>query len=127
MRLRTFVFWLLFLGALAWVGQAVSLAGWSYFVTQEVVERALREVSARQRSALSLGTPRARDDVITDARDSIFLAARREGLSIQEVLVDVTSSGISATVKWSYPVVTYEGSALLVVPMSVQRSFAPLP
>ena len=127
MRLRRFVFWLLFLGALGWIAQAVSLASWSYFVTQEVVERALREVSARQRSALSQGTLRGRDDVVTDARNSIFQGARREGLSIEDVLVDVTSSDISATVKWSYALVTYEGRPYLVIPMSVRRSFAPSP
>jgi hypothetical protein len=122
MRLRKVVFWLLFLGGLAWIGQTVALAGWSYFVTQEVVERTLREVSARQRSALSLGTLRARDEVITDARNSILLAARREDLPLQDVLVNVTPGGISATVMWPYPVVVYGGRELLVIPMSVQRS-----
>jgi len=127
MRLRAFVFWLLVVAALAWIGQTIALAGWSYFVTQELVERALREVSARQRAAMSLGTLKARDEVTTDARNSILLAARRDGLSFEDVFVDVTPSAISATVRWSYPVVTYEGRELLVIPMSVHRSSVPAP
>ena len=125
MRLRRIVFWLLFLGALGWAGQAITLAGWSYFVAQEVVERALREVAARHRWTLGLDTQRGQDEVITDSRSAILREAWRHDLPLQEVNVYVTSSGISANVKWSYPVVIYAGRDILVIPMSLQRSIVP--
>lgn len=129
MRLRRVILWVLFLGALGWVGQTVATAGWSYFAVQEVVDKALREASARYRSALTAGTQRALDELMADVRKSILSAARREDLSVQEgsVSVAATSAGISATVRWSYPVVTYAGRDILVVPMSIQRSSLPPP
>lgn len=128
MRFRTFVFWVLVLGALGWVGYTVAAAGWSYFATQELVDKTLREVLARHRSAMTAGTQRAVDELVADARRSIVASARREDLPIQDGSVSVarTSAGISATVRWRYPVVVY-GWEVLVVPMSIQRSFIPPP
>ena len=48
---------------------------------------------------------------------------------IQESDVQVSASavGITATVRWSYPIVTQGGQDFLVVPMSIHRSMVPTP
>ena len=128
MRFRTFIVWVI-LGALGWAGYTVATAGWSYFATQEMVDRVLREAAARHRSALTGGTQRGLDELVRDIRASILLTARREGMRIEErsVVASANSVGASAAVAWSWPVITYGGKELIVFPMSVQRSFVPSP
>ena len=127
--MRSFILWIIFLAALGWTGHTVATAGWSYFSTQEMVDKVLREATGRHRSALVGGTQRARDELIGDIRASILLAARREGMPIdaRSIVVSANSTGVSASVGWSYPVVTYGGNDVVVFPMSVQRSFVPPP
>ncbi|HYV01689.1 MAG TPA: hypothetical protein VEM93_05045, partial [Actinomycetota bacterium] len=69
------------------------------------------------------------DALTSEVRNSIVIASRRELFPVQDenVSVSANSAGISATVKWSYPVVSYGGRDVLVVPMSVQRSLVPSP
>jgi hypothetical protein len=129
MRLRTFVLGVVFLAAFGWIGYTVAQVGWNYYATQALIERALWEEAGKYRSARATGTPGALDKLMGDVRNSVMLAARREGFPIQENDVDVfiSSAGISVTARWSYPVVTYGGNHLLVVPISVRRSVAPQP
>src|SRR2546427_8128339 len=125
MRLRTFIVWGIVLTALWWGGSTLATAGWSYFATQEMVDKVLREAAARHRSARAGGTQRALDELAGDVRASILLAARRESRPIEKrnVTASATSTGVSASVGWSHPVITYGGDDLVVLPMSVQRSF----
>ncbi len=129
MRFRTFIWWVIFVAALGWIGYTVASAGWTYYATQELVDRVLRESSGRHRNAFATGTQTALDALTTEVRNSIVVASRRELFPVQDedVSVSANSAGISATVKWSYPVVSYGGRDVLVVPMSVQRSLVPSP
>jgi hypothetical protein len=129
MRFRTFILWVIFLAALGWAGYTVAGAGWSYLTTQEVVDKVLREATGRHRAALMGGTQKALDELVADIRTSIVLAARREGMPLEErsLAVSANSAGVSASVAWSYPVFTYGGNDVLALPMSVQRSFVPPP
>jgi len=129
MRFRTFIRLVVFLGALGWIGYTGANAGWSYFATQEIIDRALRESFGRHRSALASGTQTGLDALAGDVLNGIVLASRRDGFPIQDrdVSVSATSAGISAVVNWSYPVITFEGREILVVPMTIRRSFAPPP
>ncbi|HEV8440502.1 MAG TPA: hypothetical protein VGT40_20625 [Methylomirabilota bacterium] len=129
MRLRTLILWAMFVVVFGWAGYTLTVAGWEYFVTQDVVERTLRETSVRHRSALLAGTQRAVDDLVADTRASILLAARRDGLTLPEgsVSVSANSTAVAATVRWPYTVISYGGAELLVVPMSVQRSLTVAP
>ena len=129
MRFRSSIVWVIFLGALGWAGYTVATAGWSYFATQEMVDKVLREAAGRHRSALAGGTQRALGELVEDIRASILLAARREGMPIEKrsIVASANSAGVSASVAWSYPVITYGGQDIVVFPMSVQRSFVPPP
>ena len=127
MRFSSVARWIIVLGALGWCGYTTAGAGWSYFSTQEVVDKVLLEATNRYRS--SLNTDAAPTSVTTYVRSAIVANARRDGLPIQEADVQVWASpmGISATVRWTYPIISQGGQDLLVVPMSVQRSMAPTP
>ena len=129
MRFRSFSLWVICLGALGWAGYMMATAGWSYFATQEMVDKVLREAAGRHRSALAGGTPRALDELVGDVRASILLAARRDGRPIEKrsIVVSANSAAVSAAVAWSYPVITYGGEDIVVFPMSVQRLFVPPP
>jgi hypothetical protein len=127
MKLGTLVRWIIGLGALGWAGYVVAGAGWSYFTTQEIVDQVLRDVFSRNRSARGAGTqPVAVADYV---RTAIALGAQREGMSVQEsdVTVSVNSTRVSAVVHWPYPVISYRGNDILVIPMSIERSIVAPP
>lgn len=127
MRFSSLARWIIVLGVLGWCGYTTAGAGWSYFSTQEVVDKVLLEATNRYRSTLSTGVSAA--SVTTYVRSAIVANARRDGLPIQEADVQVSAGpmGIAATVRWSYPIIRQGGQDLLVVPMSVQRSIGPTP
>ena len=127
MRLSTLIRWVIFLAVLGWAGYTVAGAGWTYYAIQENVDKVLREASGRYRTALQTGTQT--DTMARDIRGAIALNARRDGLAVQEADIQVSASGatISATVQWSYPVIRYGGSDLLVIPMSLHRSSVATP
>ena len=127
MRFSSVARWLIVLGILGWCGYTTAGAGWSYFSTQEIVDKVLVEASNRYRSALNSGS--ATSGVTSYVRNAIVSSARRDGMAIQESDVQVSASavGITATVRWSYPIVTQGGQDLLVVPMSIHRSVVPTP
>ena len=127
MRLSSLARWIVVLGLLGWCGYTTAGAGWTYFATQEIVDKALLDAANRYRGAMSTAT--STGALTGYVRNSIVLNARRDGLTVQESDVQVSASpvGISATVRWAYPIVTHGGQNLLVVPMSIQRSIVPTP
>lgn len=127
MRFRTLVLWVLVLAVVGWLGFTLALAGWSYFITQETVDKALREATGRHQEAIASGTPTALDQLTADARYSILLGARREGLPIHDddVQVWANSAGVMASVRWYYRIFGVEDRDLLVIPIVVQRSYSP--
>src|SRR5437867_5725686 len=74
MRLRTVVRGLLILAVLVWLGYAVAGIGWSYWVTQEVVDKTLRDGTARYRRTTASGGPT--EGLASYLRASIAMAAR---------------------------------------------------
>jgi len=129
MKLGTSVRAVVFLAVLGWAGYTIVSITWSYFTVQEFVEKALRDASARHRAAFVTGSQVAVDSLASSVRSAILLAALHEGLQFGEgdVSVSANSAGLSATVRWSYPVVRYEGDDILVVPMWVKRSIVVTP
>ena len=124
MRLGRWIRVAIVLIVLGWVGYTVAGVGWSYFSVQELVEKTLRDASDRHRAAFAAGTQIAVDTLTITVRSAILLAALHEGILMREadVRVSANSAGLSATARWSYPVVRYAGDDILVVPMWVQRT-----
>jgi hypothetical protein len=127
MRLWSLARWVVVLAVLGWAGYVLTGAGWTYYATQELVDQVLREASNRYRSSITSGVDG--DVVAAYVRNSIVLNARRDGLMVDEKDVSARSNaaGISASVRWSYAILSHGGADILVVPMSVQRSINPVP
>jgi hypothetical protein len=127
MRIWSLARWVIVLALIGWSGYTLAGAGWTYFATQELVDQVLREASSRYRTAIATGSEM--DGVVNHVRNSIILNARRDGLLLQEgdVQVLANSAGISATVRWPHPILTYGTDDLLVVPMSIRRSYVVAP
>ncbi len=127
MRFSTFARWIIVLGVLGWAGYTVAGAGWSYLAIQEIVDKALREASSRHRIAFATGSQTSVDALDALVRDSILLDARHGGFPLQkeDVSVSANSVGMSAAVHWTYPLISYQGRDMLVIPLSLQRSFVP--
>jgi hypothetical protein len=129
MRLRTFVLSVVFLAAFGWVAYTVALVAWNYYETQALIDKVLWEESGKYKTARATGTADALDKLTRSVRSSVLLAARREGFPVSENDVDVSinSAGIGVAARWSYPVLSYRDNAILVVPISVQRSLVASP
>jgi hypothetical protein len=123
--MSTFLRWITFLGPFAWLAYGLSLAGWGYLTIDELVEQVLRESFARYQSALTSGGPLG--GVAADIRASILRASRKDGLDIENGSVEVSANRavLSATVRWSHPLITYRGRDVLSVPLSVRHSAIP--
>ena len=124
MRLGRVVSWVIVVAVLAWVGYTVAGASWSYFSAQEMVDKALRDASARHREVFATGNQGAVDALTDSVRAAILLAALHDGfrMDASDVTVSANTAGLSAVVHWSYPVVSYKDYDILVVPLSIQRS-----
>jgi hypothetical protein len=82
---------------------------WSYFELSSVVDRALEE---RGRA----GAPAM--------RDAILQSAGRAGVPVraQDVVVSEEDGIYSIHIRWTWPVITYQGKDVLEIPLSLQRS-----
>ncbi|HXJ84438.1 MAG TPA: hypothetical protein VMS64_37845 [Candidatus Methylomirabilis sp.] len=124
MRFGTLIRWVVFLAVLAWAGYTAIGLGLSYFSVQEMIDTALREASAKHRAAFAAGSQVSVDTLLESVRAAILLAALHDGLRIdrENVSVSANQAGLSATVHWSVPIVSYQGTDAVVVPLLVQRS-----
>ena len=129
MRFRSFLRWVIVVVVLCGGGYMAADIGWNYYTVQELVDKALRDASARHRAAFMTGSQIAVDSLAGFARSAILLAALHEGVRMEEknVSVSANAAGFSATARWSYPVISYQGTDVLVVPMSVRRSLIVAP
>ena len=124
--MNIFFRWIALLGLFSWLTYSLSLVGWNYFTTDELVERVLRESLARHQSALTNGS--RLDDVAATIRASILQAARKDRLDIENgnvIEVSANHAMLTATVRWSQPLITYKGRVVLSVPLSVEHSIFP--
>jgi hypothetical protein len=121
--------WVVFLAAFGWVAYVVGLAGWNYYETQAMIDKVLHEEAPSYRAARAAGTADALDRLARNVRNAVVLAASREGLPIRESDIDVSlyTAGLSIGVRWSYPIISYGGNDLLVIPISVRHSLIPPP
>jgi hypothetical protein len=125
MRLRTLVLAVFWLGLLGYVAWTVVTLGAQYFQMQEVLESAAFEAGRRHREAAG-GQPGA--DVtsyVAEVRNGIVRNAPRAGVVLepQQVMVTSSSLGLKVQVSWSYPAVTWGGSGIVNIPLSIERTF----
>ncbi len=90
---------------------AGAMAVWSYLTLSSIVEDAVYE---HGRTAAA------------PVRDGILRAAAAAGLALDERQVTVTADdqALHVALRWTWPVVTYQGTTYVEVPLSLERSFA---
>ena len=125
MRLGSLIRWLAFLVLICWAGYTLAGAGFSYYSAQEIVDKALRDAAARHRAAFLTGSQMAVEALAGSVRSAIILNALHDGMRLDEgdVSVAARATDLSATVRWAYPIITYGGREVLVVPMSIRRTY----
>jgi len=129
MRLRTLLLAAFWLGLLGYVAWTVVTLGAQYFQMQEVLESASFEAGRRYRDAAA-GAPGAEVTAyVAEVRNGIVRNAPRAGVVLepQQVVVTASSLGLKVQVSWTYPAVTWGGSGIVNIPLSIERTFDPLP
>ncbi len=110
--------------ALFWVFVAIlcvyifytgAMAVWSYLEVTSLVEDVVNERASRG----------DRNERATRIRDEIAKKVAESGIKIDERSVSVSDTGpaLDIGVRWSWPVVTYQGQAYLSLPLSHDRTF----
>ena len=107
------VFWLLVAVAFFYSFYSGAMAVWSYMQVSGVVDQALEDRHLGDKSE------RARQ-----VRAAIVRGAAKTGVALDEREVNVTQfeGGIVVSVRWTYPVITYNEETVFAIPLSIDRS-----
>lgn len=108
------LFWLFVAIGCIYVFYTGATAIWSYLEITGVVEEAVVE---RARSA---GTERA-----ARVRDEIAKKVAASGIRVDERDLSVSDEGrtLDVSVRWSWPVIVYQGQDYVSIPLKHERSF----
>lgn len=87
-----------------------AMAAWSYLTLSSIVEDAVQE---RGRAAAA------------PVREAILRGAAASGVALDErqVLVEADERGLNIHLHWTWPLVTYQGTSYVELPLSLERSF----
>jgi hypothetical protein len=110
--------------ALAWVFVAIgcvyifysaAMAVWSYLEVTSVVEEVVNERASRTE----------RQERASRVRDDIAKKVAASGINVGDRGVSVSDEGktLDVSVRWNWPVITYQEKEYLAVPMKHDRSF----
>jgi hypothetical protein len=110
--------------ALAWVFVAIgcvyvfysaAMAVWSYLEVTSVVEEVVNERASRTE----------RQERASRVRDDIAKKVAASGINVGERGVSVSDEGktLDVSVRWNWPVITYQEKEYLAVPMKHDRTF----
>ena len=124
MRVRNFFLWAAGLALLGWAGFTAFSATSSYLAAREMVDQVLQESRPKARAAAAAGGQQPFGDFAPEVREILLIRALRYGIPLDErdLAVWAEGSGIRVRLKWSYPVMTYGRNAILILPMSMERS-----
>lgn len=110
------------LAVLGWVSYVGIAASWTYSATRDAVDKALFDAASRYRTPLRTGT--FTETMLADVRESVAREAGRSGFPIDatDVAVSASAQGLSASIRYSYPLITHRGTGILAIPLSLERS-----
>lgn len=110
--------------ALAWIFVAIgcvyvfysaAMAVWSYLEVTSVVEEVVNERASRTE----------RQERASRVRDDIAKKVAASGINVGDRGVSVSDEGktLDVSVRWNWPVITYQEKEYLAVPMKHDRTF----
>jgi hypothetical protein len=108
------VFWLLVGIGCVYVFYSGAMAAYSYLQVNDIVTET---VGMRSKLDRFERAPRVRDDILKRAPEA--------GLTLDErdVFVGEEDRTLRVLLRWSHPVIIYQGDAILAIPMSYDKSF----
>jgi len=110
------LFWILVAIGCVYVFYSGAMAVWSYLEVISVVEEVVNEHASRT----------GRDERASRVRDEIAKKVAASGISVDERAISVADQGTSldVDVRWSWPVIVYQGREYLAVPLKHERTFS---
>jgi hypothetical protein len=110
--------------ALAWIFVAIgcvyafytgAMAAWSYLEVTSVVEEVVNERASRS----------DRQERASRVRDDIAKKVAASGINVDERAISVSDEGktLDVSVRWNWPVITYQEREYLAVPLKHDRTF----
>jgi hypothetical protein len=110
------LFWILVAIGCVYVFYSGAMAAWSYLEVISVVEEVVNERASRT----------GRDERASRVRDDIAKKVAASGISVDERAISVADQGTSldVDVRWSWPVIVYQGREYLAVPLKHERTFS---
>lgn len=109
------LFWILVAILCVYIFYTGAMCVWSYLEVTSLVEDVVNERASRS----------GRDDRATRIRDEIAKKVADSGIKIDDRSVTVSDTGptLDVGVRWNWPVVTYQGTDYLSLPLSHERTF----
>jgi hypothetical protein len=110
------------LAVIGWVAYVVVAASWTYSAAGDAVDKALFDAASRYRTPLRTGT--FTESMLADVRESVAREAGRSGFAVDatDVAVSASALGLSASIRYAYPLITHRGTGILAIPLSLERS-----
>ena len=108
--------WVLVAIACVYVFYSAAMAAWSYLEVTSVVEEVVNERASRTDGQERAG--RVRDDIAKKVAAS--------GINVDDRAISVNDDGktLDVSVRWNWPVITYQDKEYLALPMKHDRTFA---
>lgn len=118
--------WVAMLSVLGWAGYTGVVVGSSYLEMSWLVERAVAEAAPKGKAARDAEAAGGHFQFVSEIRASLLAVSKRPGVAWteRELVVSETVDGLTVRVRWSQPIRSYDGRAVLALPLSVERSFS---
>ncbi|MBI2527371.1 MAG: hypothetical protein HYV93_15465 [Candidatus Rokubacteria bacterium] len=120
----TLLRWGVVLAVIGWLGSVAVAAGGRYLELNEVIERVV--VDARPAGRTADAEPGA---LLGRIQAQVISRASHADapLTPDDVLVTASPSALGVTVRWSQPLLTWNGQTLWAAPVSLSRTFSNTP
>ena len=109
------IFWLLVAIAVLYGFYSGAMAIWSYMEVQSIVEEVVAERGVRS----------DRFERAARVKEDILKRAATSGVRLDDRELKITEEGRAFTVlvRWTWPVVVYQGEEVLAIPLKHERTF----
>ena len=110
------LFWVLVAIGCVYVFYTGAMAVWSYLEITSVVEEVVAERASRSE----------REERATRVQEDIAKKVAASGIKVDDRGVSVSDEGrtLDVSVRWSWPVIVYQGEEVVAIPLRHERTFS---